>query len=32
MVGQVKEMMQSMGGSEGMQQMMGKLSSKIGGQ
>jgi hypothetical protein len=31
MVGQVKEMMSSMGGSEGMQKMMGQLSSKIGG-
>lgn len=31
MVGQVKEMMSSMGGSEGMQKMMGQLSSKVGG-
>ena len=30
MVGQVKEMMSSMGGAEGMQKMMGQLSSKIG--
>ena len=31
MVGQVKEMMSSMGGSDGMQKMMEGLSSKIGG-
>ena len=31
MVGQVKEMMSSMGGSEGMEKMMGQLSSKLGG-
>ena len=30
MVGQVKEMMQSMGGADGMQKMMGQLSSKLG--
>ena len=31
MVGQVKEMMQSMGGAEGMQKMMGGLASSLGG-
>lgn len=31
MVGQVKDMMQGMGGSDGMQKMMEGLSSKIGG-
>lgn len=31
MVGQVKEMMQSMGGAEGMQKMMGGLASSFGG-
>ena len=31
MVGQVKEMMASMGGSEGMQKMMDQVSSKLGG-
>jgi hypothetical protein len=31
MVGQVKEMMQSMGGADGMQGMMNQLSSKLGG-